>query len=99
MLFSAYCVVIEDDLFQSTFSAISRGVPGFIFDGINVQVKCLQFVRLVSFFGKGLQKTEVPSHSPRSKILYDMKEPTHCLQGTSTKSSRFCGLGFLSRKV
>lgn len=59
----------------------------------------LQFVRLASLFGKGLQKTEVPSHSPCSKILCDMKEPTHCLHGTSTKSSRFCGLGFLSRKV
>ena len=33
-----------------------------------------QFVRLASLFGKGLQKTEVPSHSPCSKILCDIKE-------------------------
>lgn len=45
----------------------------------------LQFVRLASLFGKGLQKSEVPSHSPFSKILCYIKEPTHNLRNTSTQ--------------
>ena len=39
MLYSAYFVAVEDELFQSTFSAISRSGPGLTFDRINVQVK------------------------------------------------------------